>query len=61
MGQFATHAVVFASLIIDGDAYGVMPFLVQLRSTEDYMPMKGVQLGDMGPKMGWNTKNNSWA
>ena len=60
MGQFSSHAVVFASLVIDGDAYGVMPFLVQLRSTDDFMPLKGVQLGDMGPKMGYTGKNNSW-
>ena len=28
MGQFSTHAVVFAQLIIEGNSYGVMPFLV---------------------------------
>jgi len=24
------------------------------------MPMKGVKCGDMGPKMGYNSKNNGW-
>jgi len=24
------------------------------------MPLKGVELGDMGPKMGYNSKNNGW-
>jgi acyl-CoA oxidase len=24
------------------------------------MPLKGVQCGDMGPKMGYNSKNNGW-
>ena len=28
MGCFATHALVFARLIIDGNQYGVLPFLV---------------------------------
>jgi acyl-CoA oxidase len=28
LGNFSTHAVVFARLIIDGNQYGVMPFLV---------------------------------
>jgi len=23
--------------------------------------MKGIKLGDMGPKFGYNSKNNSWA
>lgn len=25
------------------------------------MPMKGCELGDMGPKFGYNSKNNGWA
>ena len=25
------------------------------------MPCKGVKLGDMGPKFGYNSKNNGWA
>jgi len=25
------------------------------------MPMKGVKCGDMGPKFGYNSKNNGWA
>lgn len=37
-----------------------MPFLVQLRSVETFMPEKGVRLGDIGPKMGMPSKNNSW-
>lgn len=37
-----------------------MPFLVQLRDLETWMPLKGVQCGDMGPKMGYNSKNNGW-
>ena len=37
MGRFATHAIVFAKLIIPDDDgennnYGVAPFIVQLRS-----------------------------
>ena len=24
------------------------------------MPLKGIQCGDMGPKMGYNSKNNGW-
>lgn len=25
------------------------------------MPVKGVELGDMGPKLGYPSKNNGWA
>jgi len=28
MGHFSSHAIVFAKLIIDGNKYAVMPFLV---------------------------------
>ena len=60
LGNFSSHAIIFAKLIIEGNEYGVMPFIVPLRSTEDWKPLKGVQLGDMGPKMGYNSKNNGW-
>lgn len=33
LGNFSTHAIVFAKLIIDGNSYGVLPFIVQLRDT----------------------------
>ena len=28
LGNFSTHAIVFAQLLIDGNKYGVFPFLV---------------------------------
>lgn len=52
--------MVFARLIIEDNDYGVMPFIVQLRSLETWKPLKGVNCGDMGPKMGYNSKNNGW-
>lgn len=61
LGLHSTHAIVFARLIIEGNAYGVVPFIVQLRSTETFMPEKGIELGDMGPKLGYASKNNGWA
>lgn len=42
LGNFSTHAIVYAKLIIDGQKYGVMPFIVQIRSTDTFMPMPGV-------------------
>ena len=42
MGNFSTHALVYARLIIDENNYGVIPFIVPIRSTEDFMPLKGI-------------------
>jgi acyl-CoA oxidase len=42
LGVCATHAVVFAQMVIDDNPFGVQPFIVQLRSLDDHRPMKGV-------------------
>ena len=60
LGLFCTHAAVFANLVIDGKKYGVYQFMVQIRETDTFMPCKGITCGDMGPKMGYYSKNNSW-
>lgn len=46
----------------DGETndYGIAPFLVQLRSMEDHSHMKGVKTGDIGPKLGYHSKDNGW-
>lgn len=66
LGRSATHAVVFAKLLIpdeDGELnnYGVAPFIVQLRSLETHRHLKGVKTGEMGPKLGYVGKDNGWA
>jgi acyl-CoA oxidase len=60
VGIHCTHTIVFANLIIDGNKYGVMPFLCQIRDCDTFMPCTGIKLGDMGPKLGYNSKNNGW-
>ena len=60
MGQFCSHALVFANMIIDGQKYGIMPFIVQIRDLNTWMPLKGIECGDMGPKMGYHSKNNGF-
>ena len=60
LGLFSSHAIVFCKLIIDGNKYGVHPFLVQLRDTKTWKFIKGVQCGDIGPKFGYHSKNNGW-
>ena len=46
----ATHAVVYARLLIDGKDYGIHEFMVQLRD-DKHDPMPGVDVGDIGPKV----------
>ena len=64
MGRFANHALVFARLIIEDEGtkndYGVMPFIVQIRDRKTHKHMPGVKCGEMGPKFGYNSKDNGW-
>lgn len=54
----ATHAAVFARLIVGGKDYGVKPFvgififiIVPLRNPNDYTLKHGINIGDCGAKM----------
>ncbi|XP_076954901.1 peroxisomal acyl-coenzyme A oxidase 1-like [Bidens hawaiensis] len=61
MAKVATHAIVYARLIIDGHFHGIHGFIVQLRSLEDHSPLPGITLGDIGMKFGrgaYNTMDN---
>ena len=60
MGFVSNHAIVMARLIIDGKDYGIQAFLVQIRSRETHQPLPGIELGDIGMKLGYNTKDNSY-
>lgn len=57
----ATHAVVYAQLVLFGRCLGPHPFMVQLRDTRIMSPMRGVVLGDVGPKLGYNSMDNGYA
>ncbi|KAI3633696.1 hypothetical protein MIR68_008643 [Amoeboaphelidium protococcarum] len=56
----ATHASVFARLIVNGKDYGVKPFVVPLRDPHTYKLKPGVSIGDNGSKMGRNGIDNGW-
>lgn len=51
LGLLCTHAVVYARLIVDDKDYGFNAFVVQIRNAQ-HEPMPGVEVGDIGPKMG---------
>jgi len=60
LGRTANHCLLYARLFIAGQDYGPHAFFVQLRSLEDHKPLPGVELGDIGPKMGWPAIDNGY-
>nr|CDJ82827.1 Acyl-CoA oxidase dehydrogenase and Acyl-CoA oxidase domain containing protein [Haemonchus contortus] len=60
LGKSANHAVVVACLIIDGKNYGPHNFIVPLRDPETHMPLKGITVGDIGPKMATGPVDNGF-
>ncbi|KAI9031818.1 acyl-CoA dehydrogenase/oxidase C-terminal [Phycomyces nitens] len=56
----ATHSTVFAQLIVKGKCYGTKCFVVQLRDPKTYNCMPGVNIGDIGKKMGRDGIDNGW-
>ncbi|OWY93716.1 Peroxisomal acyl-coenzyme A oxidase [Phytophthora megakarya] len=58
LGKTATHAIVIARLLLDGKDEGVQSFIVQIRSLEDHQPMPGIEVRDIGPKIGFNAVDN---
>ncbi|KAI8342207.1 acyl-CoA dehydrogenase/oxidase C-terminal [Choanephora cucurbitarum] len=60
LGKAANYAIVMARLITDGKDLGPHPFCVQIRSLEDHRPLKGITVGDIGPKFGFNSVDNGF-
>lgn len=53
LGKTSQFSLVYANLIIDGTEYGFHCFMTQLRD-ENHCPMPGVEVGEVGPKIGDN-------
>eukprot|EP00730_Choanoeca_flexa_P009175 TRINITY_DN12600_c1_g2_i29.p1 TRINITY_DN12600_c1_g2~~TRINITY_DN12600_c1_g2_i29.p1 ORF type:complete len:668 (+),score=194.81 TRINITY_DN12600_c1_g2_i29:1242-3245(+) len=60
LGKTATHCVVMARLITKGKDHGTHAFIVQLRDLETHMPLPGVKVGDIGPKLGYDSMDNGF-
>ncbi|KAI9271552.1 acyl-CoA dehydrogenase/oxidase [Phascolomyces articulosus] len=60
LGVAANYAIVIARLITNGKDHGPHPFCVQIRRLEDHKPMRGVIIGDIGPKFGFNSVDNGF-
>lgn len=64
LGRYANHALIMARLQINSDGhmndYGVCPFIVQIRDMDTHKHMAGIKCGDLGPKLGYHSKDNGW-
>lgn len=60
LGKTATHVICMARLIVKGRDYGPHGFVVQIRDLETHLPLPGIEVGDIGPKLGFNSVDNGW-
>ena len=60
LGLTATHAIVFAQVIAKGNHYGVLPFIVPIRNLETHVPFDGIEVGDIGSKVGYYSMDNGF-
>eukprot|EP01012_Entosiphon_sulcatum_P057344 TRINITY_DN810_c0_g1_i1.p1 TRINITY_DN810_c0_g1~~TRINITY_DN810_c0_g1_i1.p1 ORF type:complete len:686 (+),score=83.60 TRINITY_DN810_c0_g1_i1:2454-4511(+) len=59
LAKTATHCAVYAQLISGGKEYGFHVFILQIRDHE-HKPLPGVELGDIGPKIGNNSMETGY-
>lgn len=60
MGHSSNYAVVVAQLYTKGHCHGIHPFIVQLRDEETWMPLPGIKIGEIGPKLGLKSVDNGY-
>lgn len=58
--MFANHACVMAQLVIGKKNYGPHAFIVNIRDMKTHQLLPGVEAGDIGPKFGYNAKDNGF-
>ncbi|XP_013401428.1 peroxisomal acyl-coenzyme A oxidase 1 isoform X1 [Lingula anatina] len=60
LGKTTNHAVVLAQLYTGGKCHGIHAFIVQHRDMETHQPLPGVEVGDIGPKFGYEAVDNGF-
>eukprot|EP01100_Stratorugosa_tubuloviscum_P001023 TRINITY_DN122_c0_g1_i2.p1 TRINITY_DN122_c0_g1~~TRINITY_DN122_c0_g1_i2.p1 ORF type:complete len:670 (+),score=329.37 TRINITY_DN122_c0_g1_i2:54-2063(+) len=60
LGKTANYTIVYARLIIDDKDYGVHSFNLPIRSKYDHSTLAGIELGDIGPKLGFDAVDNGY-
>ncbi|KAM9997105.1 hypothetical protein ACTFIZ_002031 [Dictyostelium cf. discoideum] len=60
MAKYGTHIVLFCRLIYKGEDKGVHGIVTQIRDLDSKNVFPGIEIGDCGPKIGWNGIDNAW-
>lgn len=60
MGIYGTHVVAQAQTYVGGKDIGVQTFVIPIRDPLTYKPLPGVEVGDMGPKLGFLRADNGY-
>lgn len=60
LGKTVNHCVLMAQLYTQGKNRGIHMFLVQLRDMDTHMPLPGIEVGDIGPKFGFDEMDNGY-
>jgi len=60
LAQGANKTILWAQLIVDGVNHGPHPFLMQVRDLKTHEVLKGITIGDCGPKNGLNIIDNGY-
>lgn len=60
LGHTANYAIVVAQLYTQGEFRGLASFIVQLRDEDTHMPLPGVDVGEIGAKLGMKSTNNGY-
>jgi acyl-CoA oxidase len=47
-------------MIVKGEKHGVHSFIVPIRDVHTLKPLPGIEVGDIGPKFGFETKDNGY-
>ena len=60
LGVGANFALIIAQLVINQNNYGPHPFLVPIRDLNTHVPFEGIEIGDIGPKIGLHSNDNGF-
>ena len=60
LGKQANFCVFHSKMIVDGQNYGVQAFIARIRDQDTHRPLRGLEIGDIGPKYGYSVKDNGY-
>ena len=60
LGKTANHCVLYARLISKGKDHGVQAFVIQIRDSQTHLPLPGINIGDVGPKLGFRNSDQGF-